>query len=112
MLAENERVMREEEVAMKEKDKRAQRPGDVLAELSSACKTYLPDQIKLAKRCDIFLEHPTAACKLAILCEEETPEDEAALQIQVFPFAISGPHTMRLLQCKAICILTCRHKHK
>ena len=89
--------MRVEEAAMQEKREREQRPRDVLAELSSTCKTFLPDQIQLAKQCRHLLKHPSAACKLAILSDEDAPEDQAALQIQVCLFANFGPHTMRLL---------------
>ena len=90
MLAETERLIKEEEAARKEENEREQRPRDVLDELSRTCRTYLPDQIKLAKRSHHILKHPSAACKLAILCKEDAPEDQAVLQIQVYPFANCG----------------------
>ena len=71
---------------MKEEKEWERRPSNVLAELCRTCRTYLPDQRSMSKP----LTHPTAACKLAILCEEETPEDQAILQIQVFCIAKCG----------------------
>lgn len=89
--AETEWLVKEEEAAKKEKESRKQLPKDVLSELSSTCRTYLPEQIKLAKRTHHVLRLPTAACKLAILCEDDTATDCAVLQIQVCPYALYAP---------------------
>lgn len=87
VLAETERRIGEEEAAKEELSSREERPKDLLSELSSSCRTYLPDQLKLAKRSHQTLRPPIAACKLKILREEEGAADCATLQIQVCPLA-------------------------
>jgi hypothetical protein len=101
LITETELLIKEEEARSNAMRARAKLPDDLLMELSEACGNYPADQLKLAyKACR---KPPIAACKLAILPDEEASKDCATLAIQVC--SVDIPSTEGTLWRCLFCLL-------
>lgn len=83
VIAETRRLLEEEVEAVMQGKLWAEKPNELVSELSETCRSYMPDQIQIAKRAKEFLTPPAAACKLEIIPAYDVAADLAILAIQV-----------------------------